>query len=104
MLCSPLRAAQTAKVGDFVTVDYTGTLDDGTVFDTSRKEGRTPLEFEIGGGMVGQQADWLQVSNHCTTWQQCAAICCCDSSCDVPGKLKPEQHLTSPRLASHNIE
>lgn len=52
LLCSPPGAVQTAKLGDFVTVDYTGTLDDGTVFDTSRKEGRTALEFEIGGGMV----------------------------------------------------
>jgi FKBP-type peptidyl-prolyl cis-trans isomerase 2 len=42
----------TAKPGDYVTVDYTGTLDDGTVFDTSKKEGRTPLEFIVGGGQV----------------------------------------------------
>jgi peptidylprolyl isomerase len=33
-------------------VHYTGTLDDGSVFDTSRKEGRQPLEFQIGGGLV----------------------------------------------------
>jgi len=44
--------AATAGPGDFVAVDYTGTLDDGTVFDSSRKEGRTPLEFQIGGGRV----------------------------------------------------
>jgi hypothetical protein len=46
-----------AKEGDFVAVDYTGTLDDGEVFDTSRKEGRKPLEFKIGGGTVGVSPD-----------------------------------------------
>jgi hypothetical protein len=50
-LCVRAEAAR-AQAGDFVAVDYTGTLDDGSVFDTSRKEGRTPLEFQIGGGMV----------------------------------------------------
>ncbi|WIA35526.1 hypothetical protein OEZ86_003952 [Tetradesmus obliquus] len=47
-----VSAQQAAKAGDFVSVHYTGTLDDGSVFDTSRKEGRTPLEFQIGGGLV----------------------------------------------------
>ncbi len=41
-----------AKSGDAVTVDYTGTLDDGTVFDTSKQEGRTPFQFTIGQGQV----------------------------------------------------
>jgi len=39
-----------AKKGDKVKVDYTGTFEDGTVFDTS--EGHQPLEIEIGGGQV----------------------------------------------------
>jgi len=38
------------KKGDKVKIDYTGTLEDGTVFDTS--EGKQPLEFEVGAGMV----------------------------------------------------
>ena len=38
------------KKGDKVKIEYTGTLDDGTVFDTS--EGKAPLEFEAGTGKV----------------------------------------------------
>ena len=40
------------KKGDKIKVDYTGKLDDGTVFDTSVKEGGQPLEFEAGSGQV----------------------------------------------------
>jgi peptidylprolyl isomerase len=36
--------------GLFVSVDYTGTLDDGEVFDSS--EGRQPLEIQLGAGSV----------------------------------------------------
>ncbi len=39
-----------AKKGDTVRVHYTGKLDDGTVFDTSRS--RHPLQFTIGNGQV----------------------------------------------------
>lgn len=38
------------KIGDTVALHYKGTLNDGTVFDSS--EGRAPLEFEVGSGMV----------------------------------------------------
>jgi peptidylprolyl isomerase len=39
-----------AKMGDTVRVHYTGTLDDGTMFDTSVN--REPLEFTLGEGQV----------------------------------------------------
>ena len=36
-----------AKSGDTVRIHYTGTLGDGTQFDSS--SGRDPLEFALGG-------------------------------------------------------
>ncbi|MGH1331308.1 MAG: FKBP-type peptidyl-prolyl cis-trans isomerase [Paracoccaceae bacterium] len=38
------------KSGDKVAIHYKGTLDDGTVFDSS--EGRDPLEFTVGSGQI----------------------------------------------------
>jgi len=39
------------KKGDKIKVEYTGTLKDGTVFDSSEKQGQ-PLEFEVGAGQL----------------------------------------------------
>jgi len=39
-----------AKQGDLVKVRYTGMLDDGSTFDSS--DGREPLQFVIGEGML----------------------------------------------------
>jgi FKBP-type peptidyl-prolyl cis-trans isomerase len=36
--------------GDWISVDYTGTLTDGTIFDSSK--GRGPFKFRIGVGQV----------------------------------------------------
>jgi FKBP-type peptidyl-prolyl cis-trans isomerase 2 len=38
--------------GDTVTVNYTGRLNDGTVFDSSLNEGREPLVAKLGEGML----------------------------------------------------
>jgi peptidylprolyl isomerase len=40
----------TAEKGNTVKIHYTGTLTDGSVFDSS--SGHDPLEFEIGSGQV----------------------------------------------------
>jgi peptidylprolyl isomerase len=40
----------TVKQGDTVHIHYTGTLEDGVVFDSSA--GREPLSFTIGSGQV----------------------------------------------------
>ena len=41
---------QQVKTGDTVKVHYHGKLIDGSTFDSS--EGKDPLEFEVGSGMV----------------------------------------------------
>jgi len=38
------------KAGDTVRIHYTGTLADGTTFDSS--QGREPLEFTVGSGEI----------------------------------------------------
>lgn len=41
-----------AKSGDVITVNYTGKLLSGKVFDSSIGEGRTPFEVTLGAGQV----------------------------------------------------
>lgn len=41
---------QKVENGLYVSVHYTGTLEDGKVFDSS--EGRQPLEFQVGAGQL----------------------------------------------------
>lgn len=39
------------KKGDRIKIEYRGTLDDGTVFDSSERNNE-PLEFEVGSGQI----------------------------------------------------
>ena len=43
-------STKVAKDGDIVDVHYTGTLEDGSEFDSS--EGRDPLQFTLGAGQM----------------------------------------------------
>ena len=38
--------------GDTITVNYTGRLEDGTIFDSSLVEGREPLKTTLGQGQL----------------------------------------------------
>jgi FKBP-type peptidyl-prolyl cis-trans isomerase len=46
-----------AVSGKLISVNYTGTLTDGTKFDSSLNPGRTPFEFTLGAGDVIQGWD-----------------------------------------------
>jgi len=43
-----------AEKFDVLTVNYTGKLEDGTVFDSSKNPGRDPFRFTVGAGQVIQ--------------------------------------------------
>jgi FKBP-type peptidyl-prolyl cis-trans isomerase 2 len=45
------KTASEVKSDDTIKVHYTGSLDDGTVFDSSEKHNQ-PLEFVVGGGQI----------------------------------------------------
>ena len=45
-----LNSSKVVKVGDTVSVNYTGKLTDGNVFDSS--VGKSPLTFEAGAGQM----------------------------------------------------
>jgi peptidylprolyl isomerase len=51
LFTSMAASRRVAKDGDAVEIHYTGTLDDGTEFDSSKKRG-APLSFIIGSGQV----------------------------------------------------
>jgi FKBP-type peptidyl-prolyl cis-trans isomerase len=48
----------TVKVGDSITVKYTGSLVDGTVFDSTAKQGGTPATFTLAKGQLIE--GWVQ--------------------------------------------
>ncbi|WP_216842868.1 peptidylprolyl isomerase [Methanogenium sp. MK-MG] len=49
--CTQSQTPAVATAGDTVEVDYTGTYDDGEVFDSSYERGQ-PLEFVVGAGQM----------------------------------------------------
>ena len=40
------------KVGDVIKVDYVGTLEDGTIFDSTKNDNANPLKFQVGAGQL----------------------------------------------------
>ena len=78
------------KSGDTVAIHYTGTLLDGSTFDSS--EGREPLEFEVGSGMIIPGLDrampGMEVGD-----KKIAKIACEDAY----GPLNPEMRQAVPR-------
>ena len=79
-----------AKSGDTVRIHYTGTLSDGSVFDSS--EGRDPLEFTVGSGQVipgfDKAVDGMQVGEQKTVEIACA---------DAYGEAHPDARQDVPR-------
>lgn len=78
------------KSGDTVAIYYTGTLLDGSIFDSS--DGREPLEFEVGSGMIIPGLDnampGMEVGE-----KKIVKIACADAY----GPLNPEMRQAVPR-------
>ncbi|WP_300013050.1 peptidylprolyl isomerase [uncultured Roseobacter sp.] len=78
------------KTGDTVGIHYTGTLLDGTKFDSS--EGRDPLEFEVGSGQIIPGLDealpGMSVGDKKTVEVPCV---------DAYGPINPEMRKAVPR-------
>lgn len=78
------------KSGDVVAIHYTGTLLDGTVFDSS--EGRDPLEFTVGSGQIIPGLDvalpGMAVGDKKTVQIECA---------QAYGPLNPAMRQSIPR-------
>ncbi|MGC3939273.1 FKBP-type peptidyl-prolyl cis-trans isomerase [Roseobacter sp. EG26] len=78
------------KSGDTVAIHYTGTLLDGTTFDSS--DGRDPLEFVVGSGQIIPGLDvalpGMEVGDKKTVDIPCA---------EAYGPLNPEMRQAVPR-------
>lgn len=80
----------TAKSGDTVQIHYTGTLADGTVFDSS--QGRDPLEFEVGSGMIIPGLD-VAIPGMAVGDKKVVEIPCAQAY----GEVNPENRQAVPR-------
>lgn len=47
-----LGGGATAELGDIITVHYTASFEDGTIFDSSKSPGRKPFQFKLGSGQA----------------------------------------------------
>jgi len=78
--------------GDTVRIHYTGSLTDGTTFDSSK--GRDPLEFVVGSGHIIKGLDaalpGMQAGETKTVHIACA---------DAYGPINPALHQDVPRAA-----
>lgn len=78
------------KAGDTVAIHYTGTLLDGSTFDSS--EGRDPLEFVVGSGQIIPGLDvalpGMAVGDKKTVQIECA---------QAYGPINPEMRQAVPR-------
>ncbi|KAH7642074.1 peptidyl-prolyl cis-trans isomerase Fkbp12 [Dermatophagoides farinae] len=91
---SPGNGSTFPKTGQTVVVHYTGTLDDGNKFDSSRDRGR-PFKFRIGRGEVikGWDVGVAQMS----VGQRAKLICSPDfayGNRGHPGIIPPNATLT----------
>jgi peptidylprolyl isomerase len=78
------------KSGDTVAIHYTGTLLDGSTFDSS--EGRDPLEFEVGSGQIIPGLD-VALPGMTVGDKKVVKI----ESADAYGPLNPEMRQAVPR-------
>ena len=80
------------KDGDTVRIHYTGTLKDGSTFDSS--EGRDPLEFVVGAGHIIKGLD-AALPGMQTGDKKSVSIDCADAY----GPINPALHQGVPRDA-----
>ncbi|UWR23248.1 peptidylprolyl isomerase [Sulfitobacter sp. S190] len=78
------------KAGDTVHIHYTGTLLDGTTFDSS--EGREPLEFVVGSGQIIPGLD-VALPGMTEGEKKTVKIGCTDAY----GEANPEMRQAVPR-------
>ena len=79
-----------AKAGDTIRIHYTGTLTSGEVFDSS--EGRDPLEFELGSGMIIKGLD--QAIYGMIVGEKKVAVI---AAVDAYGDMNPDARQAVPR-------
>ena len=90
----PGDGATFPTVGKRVTVHYTGTLEDGTVFDSSRTRGE-PFSFTLGIGQVIK--GWDEGVAQLSVGQRALLVCSPDYAYGdrgYPGIIPPASVLT----------